>query len=62
VSRGQTKIENYFSSPPKEEADGGQVEARGGQIEVKEEMEDVFFEDDDFPVDELFNSFATSPS
>jgi hypothetical protein len=64
VSRGQTKIENYFSSQPKEEAD---LEADGGRNEAAESKEvkleeDLFFEDDDFPVDELFDSFTTSSS
>ena len=65
TSRGQTKMEDFFSSQELEEETGGgggaPTKREGAVEEAKgaEEEEDLFF-DDDFPVDELLDSFTSA--
>ena len=79
ISRGQTKIDTFFSTQPREDQaiSPHKEEEKRKKLKVEEEAgkelkeddkedememdfavteEDLLFEDDDFPVDELFSS------
>jgi hypothetical protein len=62
TSRSQTKIEQFFEVEAKKEVElVGEEETKKNKDVVVEDEEDLFG-DEDFPVDDLFNSFSSGQS
>jgi hypothetical protein len=62
-SRSQTKIEQFFEVEAKKEVElVGEEETKKNQVVAVEEEEEDLFGDEDFPVDDLFNSFSSGQS